>query len=152
MTAGIPGIGIGGLFYLLCALLMPLVELVRRAGGHGPSRPWPAVLLQAGLAWGTLGAIWATGWVVGAVLAAVPTGGDDLAVAAEAAEAAAQAGTVYGIPSAAAGLVTLAVLALVLLAVQALRLTRGRRPRPAGVHVVRTAPAARSRTGSPRTG
>jgi hypothetical protein len=38
VTAGLPGAGIGGLFYLLAALLMPLVELGRWLAGAGRGR------------------------------------------------------------------------------------------------------------------
>ena len=39
MTAGMPGTGIGGLFYLLSALLMPLRELWRLVASGGTYRP-----------------------------------------------------------------------------------------------------------------
>jgi hypothetical protein len=70
VAAGIPGAGIGGLFYLIGALSMPVLELARRLGGAGPSRrtPWPVVLRPAGQALGILGALWLVGELAGLLL------------------------------------------------------------------------------------
>jgi len=38
MNPGLPGTGIGGLFYILVALLMPLCEIRRRLKGEAPGR------------------------------------------------------------------------------------------------------------------
>jgi hypothetical protein len=67
MVAGIPGAGIGGLFYLLSALLMPIRALRGR---------WRAeredgvreVRRQVLMAMAILGGIWLTGWLLGFVL------------------------------------------------------------------------------------
>jgi hypothetical protein len=59
MTAGLPGTGIGGLFYLVSALLMPFVTLVRALRGR-PVAPGEA-FRQAGVAVGILVAMWITG-------------------------------------------------------------------------------------------
>lgn len=48
MNIGLPGTGLGGLFYLVAALLMPLVALYRAARG-GPPR-WGLALRQAAYA------------------------------------------------------------------------------------------------------
>ena len=63
MTAGIPGAGIGGLFYLINALLLPLRGLWRRA--RGEVVPWSALLRQAALAAGIVAGIWLAGWLLG---------------------------------------------------------------------------------------
>src|SRR5215207_7225971 len=64
MTAGLPGSGIGGLFYLLSALFMPLRELWRALRSRSrPERPVLA-LQQAGLALGIIAALWWTGWAI----------------------------------------------------------------------------------------
>lgn len=51
MNPGLPGTGIGGLFYILCALLMPFIqmwwELTGNPRAHGK---WPLVIRQAALA------------------------------------------------------------------------------------------------------
>lgn len=59
MTAGIPGTGIGGLFYIVAALLAPL------------RKPWqrnPTSITLLLLAAGVLVGIFATGWLLGFVL------------------------------------------------------------------------------------
>lgn len=63
MTAGVPGTGIGGLFYLLAALLLPLRGIVRRVRGVRVS--WRAIAGKAGLAFGVFLGIWLTGWFLG---------------------------------------------------------------------------------------
>ena len=65
MTAGLPGTGIGGLFYLVCALLMPFVTLVRAVRGR-PVAPGEA-FRQAGTALGILVAMWTTGLLLALV-------------------------------------------------------------------------------------
>jgi hypothetical protein len=59
VTVGIPGTGIGGLFYVLAGLFAPL----RRTGSR--SAAW----YVAGLAMGVLAGIFATGWLLGFLLA-----------------------------------------------------------------------------------
>lgn len=66
MTAGVPGTGIGGLFYLVSALILPLRGIVKRLRGGRVS--WKTILFQAGLAAGILLGIWATGWLLGLVV------------------------------------------------------------------------------------
>ena len=46
MFAGLPGIGVGTLFYVLTALLMPLVELTRLLRGDVSAARWRLVLTQ----------------------------------------------------------------------------------------------------------
>jgi purine-cytosine permease-like protein len=59
-NAGLPGTGIGGLFYLLLALSMPFVEASRALRGRsGPGR-WPQVITQFTLACGVLATVGAT--------------------------------------------------------------------------------------------
>lgn len=61
MTAGLPGTGIGGLFYLLSALLMPLRELwlvLRTGGSH---QPRPLAWRQACMAAAIVLVTWLTG-------------------------------------------------------------------------------------------
>ncbi len=72
MTVGLPGTGIGGMFYLLSALAMPFREARRRARGEGRRTPggWRVVAGQVAIAGGIVAGLWATGWFLGAVLAA----------------------------------------------------------------------------------
>ena len=119
MTAGLPGAGIGGLFYLFSALLMPVRSLHRAATGGAPR--WRLALRQAALAAGVVAGIWATGWLVGALMA-------HAGVAPGGAAAGAPAGR--GVPNVVrtgALLFSFGTLAVVLAAVQVARLTVGRR-------------------------
>ena len=50
MTAGVPGIALAGIFYLLCALTMPVVEVVRTLRGTSSLARWSVVWRQASLA------------------------------------------------------------------------------------------------------
>lgn len=69
MTVGLPGVGLGGIFYLLTAGLMPVRELVRAVRGERPAR-WRIVRKQTSIAAGILGALWLTGWMLGTLIAA----------------------------------------------------------------------------------
>ncbi|MDN4161685.1 hypothetical protein [Nocardioides abyssi] len=50
MTAGLPGTGLGGLLYVLLALLMPLRELYLTARGRSSRERWRVVGRQASIA------------------------------------------------------------------------------------------------------
>lgn len=63
MTVGVPGAGIGGLFYLGSALLLPFRTAWRRLRGEPVA--WGPVWREAGLAAAILVAIWAAGWLIG---------------------------------------------------------------------------------------
>ena len=76
MNVGLPGTGIGGMFYLLSALCMPLVEAVRSVRDRDWSR-WRVVGRQLGLAVGMAAGIW-----TGARVLAVALAGSSLALAA----------------------------------------------------------------------
>jgi hypothetical protein len=64
MHVGLPGTGIGGLFYLLCALLMPCHELVRTLRGQSSWARWRLVGRQFGLALGIGVGLWCTSWLL----------------------------------------------------------------------------------------
>ena len=66
MTAGVPGTGIGGLFYLIAALLLPLRGVIRRILGKRVS--WRGIAGKAGLAFGVFLGIWLTGWLLGLLI------------------------------------------------------------------------------------
>ena len=61
MTAGIPGAGIGGLFYLGSTVLLPVRNLVRRLRGRTPTARWREQAFMMLLTAGILGALWMTG-------------------------------------------------------------------------------------------
>ena len=66
MTAGVPGTGIGGLFYMVSAVLLPLRGAWRRFRGSSVS--WKTVFFQADLAALIMLGIWATGWLLGLLI------------------------------------------------------------------------------------
>jgi len=70
MTAGLPGVGLGGIFYLVCALLMPFVELINTLRGRTSKKRWKIVLTQLGL----FCCIMASFWVAGLLLANILRG------------------------------------------------------------------------------
>jgi hypothetical protein len=71
MTVGLPGVGIGGIFYLMSALTMPVRELVVTARGESSLSRWKFVAKQWSLAAGILAAMWLTGKLLGLALAGV---------------------------------------------------------------------------------
>jgi hypothetical protein len=64
MVAGLPGTGIGGIFYILLAFTMPFVELYRLARGQSSVKRWRMVLMQVCNASGILGGVYVTGWLL----------------------------------------------------------------------------------------
>jgi phage shock protein PspC (stress-responsive transcriptional regulator) len=65
MVAGIPGTGIGGLYYLMLTFMMPLKEAYVTYQGKSSVRRWMDIALQWFNAIGIVGSIWATGWLLG---------------------------------------------------------------------------------------
>ena len=135
MTVGLPGVGIGGMFYLASALLMPFRSLVAMFTGR--ETRWPVALRQALIALATLAAVWATGWAIGWLIAAFSP----------APIAGALPGATSGVPvrnvvRTAALLASIGTLTLVLAAVQTMRLLLPPRPTP------RAVPAAADKTQS----
>jgi hypothetical protein len=57
VSAGLPGIGLGGLFFILSALLGPFVELIRTIRGRSSVAAWRAVGRQFALAVAMIAAI-----------------------------------------------------------------------------------------------
>ncbi|MDO9494157.1 MAG: hypothetical protein Q7J48_00505 [Nocardioides sp.] len=62
MNAGLPGTGIGGLFYVVLALLMPVRELYLTARGRSSRERWRLVLQQSLIACGIVASLAATWW------------------------------------------------------------------------------------------
>ncbi len=71
MIVGVPGTGIGGMFYLVSALALPLRQVVRRARHGATAIRWRVVAAQAVMAGGILAGMWATGLLLGALLGTV---------------------------------------------------------------------------------
>ncbi|MEO5589433.1 MAG: hypothetical protein ABIS03_07590, partial [Gemmatimonadaceae bacterium] len=80
MTVGLPGAGIGGMFYLLSALAMPIHALAEAAlcaaGLRKPearrSPPWSLVWRQFLIAVAIIAGLWLTGWALATLLIANP--------------------------------------------------------------------------------
>jgi|SRR5688572_13749477 len=64
MTAGLPGAGIGGLFYLASSILLPLRSLWRRARGLPDTVSLRQQLHSLLMAFGIIGGLWVSGWVL----------------------------------------------------------------------------------------
>jgi Flp pilus assembly protein TadD len=71
MIVGVPGTGIGGVFYLLSALALPLRQMVRGTRHGATAIRWRVVAGQGVMAGGILAGMWATGLLLGAVLGTV---------------------------------------------------------------------------------
>lgn len=63
MTVGIPGTGVGGLFYLAAAVLLPFRAIGRRLDAKPAA--FKTAVRQAGLAVAMFAGMWATGWSLG---------------------------------------------------------------------------------------
>ncbi len=66
MTVGVPGTGVGGLFYMLAALLAPIRNLLLRRGVRRGNAGVMGRLFLLGL--GVVLGIYATGWLLGFLL------------------------------------------------------------------------------------
>jgi hypothetical protein len=64
MTAGLPGLGISGIFYLCLVLIMPIRELYMTAIGRTSADRWKAVGFQWALALTMTAAVWAEFFMV----------------------------------------------------------------------------------------
>jgi hypothetical protein len=67
-AAGIPGTGVGGLFYVLAGLLAPFRYVRRRLAGRATTATPGGAVVSALLALGVIAGIWAAGWLLGLVL------------------------------------------------------------------------------------
>jgi hypothetical protein len=65
MTAGLPGVGIGGIFYLASAIMMPMRSLYAVLTGRAHEARWRVAVQQATIAGGILVALWMTGLALG---------------------------------------------------------------------------------------
>lgn len=61
MNPGLPGAGVGGLFYILSALWMPICELWRLRRGDAPGQ-WPLVARQFAIAVGIVASMSGVFW------------------------------------------------------------------------------------------
>jgi hypothetical protein len=68
MNAGLPGTGIGGVFYLVSALLMPFLELFKTLRGESNLGRWLLVTKQLVMAGTIMGGMWLMGLILGVVV------------------------------------------------------------------------------------
>ena len=64
MTPGVPGAGIGGLFYLASTLLLPFRSLKRRLRGQPDSVSSRQIWHNVAMAGGVVAALWLVGWLL----------------------------------------------------------------------------------------
>jgi hypothetical protein len=57
MSAGLPGLGLGGLFFILSALVAPLLELIESARGNSSRAAWSRVGRQFAIAVSMIAAV-----------------------------------------------------------------------------------------------
>lgn len=75
MIAGLPGTGLGGLFYMMLVLLMPLREAYLTLHGRSSVERWKKVGLHWALGAGILAALYGFSWLIGrAILALIASG------------------------------------------------------------------------------
>jgi hypothetical protein len=134
VTAGLPGIGIGGLFFLLSAIFMPVAEVYRTARGRSNAGQWKLVARQFVMAWVIIFAVERVLWIVKVITALVLS-----PPASDGSGGAGTASVLRDLPTTALPvvpiLVTLACLSLVLASSYVMRLWYARRdsnPRPSG--------------------
>jgi hypothetical protein len=68
MNPGMPGTGIGGLFYIAGALWAPVDAMFLCATGRRTEVRWRLVARQSSIALGILAALWLAGWGLGYLL------------------------------------------------------------------------------------
>ncbi len=111
MTVGLPGTGIGGLFYLLLVVFMPVRELWRTVQGQSSIANWRCVMRHMLFVAGIVGCLWLESWLIGGLFSKLRMPGTAVA-----SQIAAQESVVPGL-----AWVSIAVLGGVLLGVQLLR-------------------------------
>ncbi len=70
MVAGLPGTGIGGIFYLLGVLCMPIRETQRLLRGKSSRKRWALIVRQWGLSLGIVAGFWLMGYVLATIIPA----------------------------------------------------------------------------------
>jgi hypothetical protein len=68
MTVGIPGTGIGGIFYLMLTMFMPLRELWLMVKGRSGMKRWVTVVSMFSLSACIVAALWGEAWLLTKVL------------------------------------------------------------------------------------
>lgn len=68
MTVGLPGTGIGGIFYLLLAVCMPAREFICTIRGKTNLKRWGFITLQLLIVLGIISAMWGEVWLLNGIL------------------------------------------------------------------------------------
>lgn len=76
MIVGIPGTGLGGLFYILLVVFMPFRELFLTFRRRSNLARWRGVVLHILVAASILGVLWGEAWLLDRVMASAPSYGD----------------------------------------------------------------------------
>lgn len=74
MTVGIPGTGLGGLFYFLLVILMPFRELYLTVRGRSSVARWRRVAFQLSILAAMLAVLWGEAWALEKAFAAFQAG------------------------------------------------------------------------------
>ncbi|HEU0021748.1 MAG TPA: hypothetical protein VFR55_08765 [Dehalococcoidia bacterium] len=122
MNVGLPGTGIGGLFYIIMALMMPFHEAVLTIRGQSNWTRWRKVGVMQGIAFGIIGSLWGTVWLLTNL---IPT--DLVESLTGSTSFSASSLTRLGVPPAMLGLLALPTLLVVLLAIEGMRLQNNHR-------------------------
>jgi hypothetical protein len=125
MNVGLPGTGIGGLFYIIMALMMPFREVVLTIQGHSNWTRWRKVGVMQCIAFGIIGSLWVTVWLVTNL---IPTDLVESLTGSTASSASSL--TRLRVPPAMLGLLALPILLVVLLAIEGMRLLSNLRRLP----------------------
>ena len=64
MIAGVPGVGISGIFYLVCAISMPFIDIIKTLRGRSSLRRWRVVMRQFNIVCGIIVGSWVTGLLI----------------------------------------------------------------------------------------
>jgi hypothetical protein len=146
MIAGLPGTGIGGIFYILLALTMPVCELLRLVRRQSSIKRWITIAAQTFNALGILAGVCLTGWLLACGLNAYRA-----AAPGEAGRAVAVMQRTANVIPAASAYTAIATLGGVILATHVLRiLLRGRKSLPRAGREVLPLPPATGGTILPR--
>lgn len=68
MMAGLPGTGIGGMFYVGLTLAMPFRELYRAVRGKSNAQRWSFIGIQLGFVVAIVAGMWGEAWALGRLI------------------------------------------------------------------------------------
>jgi hypothetical protein len=68
MMAGLPGTGIGGMFYVGLTLAMPFRELYRAVRGKSNAQRWSFIAVQLGFVVAIAAGMWGEAWALGKLI------------------------------------------------------------------------------------